>query len=192
MQRMLKVLILFATIAVVSAPALARADSYISPFIGTNFGNNSGNGRVNVGADVGWMGAGIIGAEVDFGYAPSFFGNQGVFGSNSVSDLMGNLIVGIPAGGTHGVGVRPYATIGVGLLRSQINGATSTAGSISNNEAGMNAGVGVMGFFSNHLGIRGDVRYLRNLTGNSTPNKLNIDFGAFHFWRASVGIVLRP
>ncbi len=192
MQRMLKVLILFATVAVVSAPALARADSYISPFIGTNVGNNSGNGRVNVGADVGWMGAGIIGAEVDFGYAPSFFGNQGVFGSNSVSDLMGNLIVGIPAGGTHGVGVRPYATIGVGLLRTQINGATSTASSISNNEAGMNAGVGVMGYFSNHLGIRGDVRYFRNLKDSSVPNNFNIDFGAFHFWRASVGIVLRP
>jgi len=192
MQRTLKVLILFATVAVVSAPALARADSYISPFIGTNFGNNSGNGRVNVGADVGWMGAGIIGAEVDFGYAPSFFGNQGIFGSNSVSDLMGNLIVGIPAGGTHGVGVRPYATIGVGLLRTQINGATSTASSIRNNEAGMNAGVGVMGFFSNHLGIRGDVRYFRNLKDSSAANDFNIDFGGFHFWRASVGIVLRP
>jgi hypothetical protein len=192
MQRMLKVLILFATIAVVSAPALARADSYISPFIGTNAGNNSGNGRVNVGADVGWMGAGIIGAEVDFGYAPSFFGNQGVFGSNSVSDLMGNLIVGIPAGGTRGVGVRPYATIGVGLLRTQINGATSTARSIRNNEAGMNAGVGVMGYFSDHLGIRGDVRYFRNLKDSSAANAFNIDFGGFHFWRASVGIVLRP
>jgi hypothetical protein len=199
MQRIWKVLILSATIAVVSAPALARADSYVSPFLGTNFGNNSGNGRVNVGANAGWMWAGIIGAEVDFGYAPNFFGNQSTFGSNSVTDLMANLIVGVPTGGTHGSGVRPggthgsgvrpYATIGIGLLRSQVNGATSSAASITDNGTGMNAGAGVMGDFSRHLGIRGDVRYFRNL---SNVSNANINFGEFHFWRASVGIVLRP
>ena len=192
MHRMLKVLTIAATVAVVSAPALARADGYISPFIGTNFGTNSGNGRMNVGADAGWMGGGVIGVEADFGYAPNFFGNQGTYGSNSVSDLMGNLIVGIPAGGTHGAGVRPYFTVGAGLLRSQVDGPTSTANSISNNELGMNAGVGVMGYFSHHFGIRGDVRYFRNVTDNSTANNLNLNVGAFHFWRASIGIVLRP
>ncbi len=192
MQGMLKVLVLSVTIAVVSTPALARADSYVSPFIGTNFGNNSGNGRVNFGANAGWMGAGIIGAEVDFGYAPNFFGNQSVFGSNSVTDFMGNLIVGVPTGGTHGAGVRPYATIGLGLLRSQINGATSSSASITNSEAGVNLGAGVMGYSSHHVGIRGDVRYFRNLSNNSVANNLNIDFGQFHFWRASIGIILRP
>src|ERR1700719_3020585 len=117
MQRVVKALMLFAAIAMVSAPRLAHADGYISPFVGANLGNDSGNGRMNVGADLGWMGAGVIGAELDFGYAPSFFGNAGVFGSNSVTDVMANVIVGIPAGGQKGAGVRPYATIGVGLLR---------------------------------------------------------------------------
>ena len=126
-SRLLKVFTLVATVAVVSAPALARADGYISPFAGTNFGTNSGNGRLNVGADVGWMGGGVIGLEADFGYAPNFFGTQGTYGSNSVTDLMGNLIVGIPAGGTRGAGVRPYFSIGAGLLRSQVDGATGAA-----------------------------------------------------------------
>ena len=192
MRRMLTVLTLASTIAVILVPALAHADGYISPFIGTNFGNSSGNGRVDVGADAGWMGAGVVGAEAEFGYAPNFFGSQSTFGSNSEIDLMGNLIVGVLAGGTHGAGVRPYLTIGGGLLRSHLNGATSTAGSINNNEAGMNAGVGVMGYLSNHLGIRGDVRYFRNLQDTSTTNNANINFGAFHFWRASVGIIVRP
>jgi len=188
----MKMLIFSATIAMVSAPTLAHADGYISPFIGANFGNNSGNGRVNVGADLGWMGAGVIGAELDFGYAPSFFGNQGIFGSNSVTDMMANVIVGIPAGGQKGPGVRPYATIGVGLLRSQINAGTGVNNTVSHNDAGVNLGVGVMGYFSEHLGIRGDVRYFRNLKDNSAPNDFKIDFGSFHFWRASFGVVLRP
>jgi hypothetical protein len=147
---------------------------------------------LNVGADVGWMGGGVIGLEADFGYAPNFFGTQGTYGSNSVTDLMGNLIVGIPAGGTRGAGVRPYFSIGAGLLRSQVDGATGAANATSNNELGMNAGVGVMGYFSHHIGIRGDVRYFRNVTDNSTANNLNVNIGAFHFWRASIGIVLRP
>ena len=28
---------------------------------------------------------------------------------------MGNLIVGVPVGGTHGSGIRPYVTAGLGL-----------------------------------------------------------------------------
>ena len=192
MQRVMKVLVLCATIAMVSAPTLAHADGYISPFVGANLGNNSGNGRVNVGADVGWMGAGVIGGELDFGYAPSFFGNEGIFGSNSVLDVMGNVIVGIPAGGQRGAGVRPYATIGLGILRSQITAGTGVVRTFSNTEAGVNLGVGVMGYFSDHVGIRGDVRYFRNLKDNSAPNDFNVDFGSFHFWRASFGVVLRP
>jgi hypothetical protein len=192
MQRVMKVLVLCATIAMVSAPTLAHADGYISPFIGANLGNNSGNGRVNVGADVGWMGAGVIGGELDFGYAPSFFGNEGIFGSNSVLDVMGNVIIGIPAGGQRGPGVRPYATIGVGLLRSQINAGNGVNNTVSHNDAGVNLGVGVMGYFSDHVGIRGDVRYFRDLQDHGALNDFNVDFGSFHFWRASFGVVLRP
>src|SRR5205823_7029556 len=118
MRAGMKALILSAVIAVVWAPTPARADGYVSPFIGVNFANNSGEGRANFGVNAGSMGAGVIGGELDFGYAPSFFGNAGTFGSNYVMDLMGNVIVGIPVGGTHGAGVRPYGTIGLGLLRS--------------------------------------------------------------------------
>src|SRR5262249_56186713 len=68
------------------------------------------------------MGAGIIGGEVDFGWSPSFFGTQNDFGNNSVLNLMGNVIVGVPIGGTHGSGVRPYVIGGLGLIRPQIAG----------------------------------------------------------------------
>jgi hypothetical protein len=189
MRRATKVLLLSAVIALIWAPAPARADGFVSPFIGTNFGNNSGDGRANFGVNAGAMGGGVIGGELDFGYAPNFFGNAGTFGSNYVMDVMGNLIVGVPVGGTRGAGVRPYVTIGAGLMRSQIDGvAGTTLIQVSNNEPAMNAGAGVMGFLSDHVGIRGDVRYFRNLSGDTVNN---VDFGSFHFWRASFGVVLR-
>lgn len=122
MQRRLNALVICVSFLAASSPLVAQADGYISPFAGVNFGNNSGDGRLNVGANVGWMGAGIIGVEGDFGYSPDFFGDQGLFGSNSVMDLMGNVIVGIPIGGTRGAGLRPYVTVGAGLLRSRFDG----------------------------------------------------------------------
>lgn len=191
MKSFVKALILASTLAAVSVPATAHADGYISPFIGVNFGNSSGNGRMNAGADVGWLSNGIIGVEGDFGYAPSFFGNKGTFGANSVMDVMGNVVVAAPIGARRGASVRPYVTVGVGLLRSTIDGVAGGA-SVSDSEMGLNAGAGAMGFLSPHFGLRGDVRYFRNLTDSSTTNSANIDFGAFHFWRASFGIVLRP
>jgi len=194
MRRVLKFVLVAATVAFVYAPVKAHADGYVSPFIGVNFANNSGDGRANFGVNAGGMGAGIIGGELDLGYAPSFFGNQGTYGSNYVFDLMGNVIVGIPVGGTHGAGVRPYGTIGLGLIRSQVTGGVNGLIETSNNDVGMNAGVGVMGFLSDHVGLRGDVRYFRTFNDNSNisaANGVNIDFGSFHFWRASFGVVLR-
>ena len=194
MRRAIKVFMVAAAVAFVCAPAVARADGYVSPFIGVNAENNSGNGRANFGVNAGGMGAGVIGGELDFGYSPSFFGNSGTYGSNSVMDLMGNVIVGIPIGGTHGAGVRPYGTVGLGLIRSQVTGGVNGLVQTSNNDWGINAGAGVMGFLSDHVGLRGDLRYFRNFNDNSqisVPGGVNIDFGAFHFWRASFGVVLR-
>lgn len=188
MRRVIKTLIVMAAIALVWAPASARADGFFSPFAGVNFGNESGDGRSNFGFNAGGMGAGVIGGEIDFGYAPNFFGDKGAFGSNYVMDVMGNLIVGVPVGGQHGAGVRPYLTVGLGLIRSQITGGVNGLTKVADNEVGLDGGAGVMGFFGDHVGLRGDLRYFRNLAGDTVNN---IDFGAFHFWRASVGLVLR-
>src|ERR671931_121867 len=93
---------------------------------------------------------------LDFSYSPSFFGTENDFGHNTVINLMGNVMLGIPVGGTHGAGVRPFATAGLGLLRSQIDGGTIARVSSSNSQLGWNAGAGVMGYFSDHFGLRGD------------------------------------
>jgi hypothetical protein len=191
MGRVVKYLFLSAAVALVWAPAEARADGYVSPFAGITFGAGAvTNGRGAYGADAGWMGGGIIGGEVDLGYLPHFFGDQGTLGTNYIVDLMGNVNVGIPVGGQHGAGIRPYGTIGFGLMRSSIAGSRAIL-AISNNDPGINAGAGVMGYFNDHVGLRGDVRYFRDVHNNGGVNQLNIDFGGLHFWRASIGLVLR-
>jgi hypothetical protein len=192
MRRTVKVLILTAVAAAVLAPSAARAEGYVSPWAGVNFGSSVDNGRSGFGVDAGAMGAGIIGGEVDFGYSPSFFGTQNDFGHNTVIDLMGNVIVGVPVGGTHGAGVRPYVTAGLGLIRTQIDGGTIARVSSSNNMFGWNAGAGVMGYFNEHVGLRGDVRYLRGFKDTNTGvTSIDLNGNQLNFWRLSAGVVIR-
>mgnify|MGYP001793819268 CR=1 FL=1 len=60
------------------------------------------------------------------------------------------------------------------------------------NMLGVYAGAGVMVYFSDHVGLRGDVRYLR-ATGDLTTNVSSIDLNGdkLHFWRATVGVTFR-
>jgi opacity protein-like surface antigen len=194
MKRVIKTLIIASAVAVVLTPMQARADGFVTPWVGSAFGSNIQNGQTTFGVSAGGMGAGIIGGEADFGWSPSFFGTKSDFGNNTVMNLMGNLIIGIPIGGQTGAGIRPYVVGGIGLIRTQIDGGSLTnfSPSVSQNNFGWDAGGGVMGYFSNHVGLRGDLRYLR-ATGDLTTNIRSIDLNAdrLHFWRASVGVVFR-
>jgi len=191
MRRAMKTVLAIATAALIYAPVDARADGYVSPWAGVNFaGGNLDNGRGAFGVQAGAMGAGIIGGEVDFGYSPSAFGTQTDFGNNSIINLMGNVIVGIPMGGTYGKGFRPFVTGGLGLIRTQIDGNTSFfRPAVSDNNGVWDLGVGAMGFFNDHVGLRGDLRYFRDFTGNLINGTL--DEGSLHFWRLGFGVVIR-
>jgi opacity protein-like surface antigen len=176
--------VIFAALIGCLAPVPAFADGFFSPWAGVNFANEPADGRGVFGLTGGSMAGGVIGAELDFGYSPNFFGEESVFGNNNVLTLMGNLIVGIPLGGSAGPGVRPYVTAGAGLLRSKID---VLAIDISDNDFGINAGGGVMLYFGDRLGVRGDLRYFRAGWGDFEF----FDFEKVDFWRASVGLVVR-
>jgi len=195
MRRAFKFIVASAAVAAICAPAAARADGFVSPWAAVQFGGRIDNvredvdrGRAAFGVTAGGMGAGIIGGEIDFGYSPNFFGTENDFGNNTVIDVMGNIIIGVPIGGTTGGGVRPYFTGGVGLLRSQIDGGTFFNVSSSTNEFGWNAGGGVMGFFNDHFGLRGDFRYMRAFSGDIVHG---LDLGKLNFTRLSIGVVIR-
>jgi len=76
MRCVLKALIVATAVAVISAPVMARAEGYVSPWVSANTGSSFDNGRAGFGVNAGGMGAGVIGGELDFGWSPSFFGTK--------------------------------------------------------------------------------------------------------------------
>ena len=191
---------------VFASPRAASADWLLTPFIGANFGGDADFGgfddfddeferRVDFGATIGWMGAGIVGWEVDFGWAPNFFENTAgtgnfEFGDSNVTTLMGNVLVGVPVGGQSGPGIRPYGSGGVGLIRSRIDGG-DFFDDFSTNDFGLNVGGGVHGFFTDNFGIRGDIRYFRAFGDEEPDDDFDLALGDFDFWRATVGVTFR-
>src|SRR5262245_35055244 len=85
-----------------AAATPSRAQGFISPLIGYDFGGNSGcpeisnceDKRTNLGVAFGTMGS-ILGFEGEFADARNFFGNVGDQ-SSSVITLMSNLMI-VPA-----------------------------------------------------------------------------------------------
>jgi hypothetical protein len=188
-------------------PARASADWYLTPYIGGVFGGNANfrdldgdfedelEKRVSFGAALGWMGAGIVGFEADFGWTPNFFemteGDDDFdFGDSNVTSLMGNLVIGAPIGGQTGPGIRPYASGGIGLLRTRVDGG-AVFEDLTRNDFGVNVGGGVHGFFTDSFGIRGDVRYFRSLNDAELEDLNDIGLSDFDFWRATVGLTYR-
>lgn len=204
--RKLLLVSMLALLAFAAAPNRASADWYLTPFIGGNFGGSADFGgnntlddelerRLDVGASLGWMGNGIAGFELDFGWSPNFFQNTTgpgnfKFGDSNVTTLMGNLVLGIPIGGQTGGGVRPYVTGGAGLLRSNVSSSTFF-NDLTSNDFGMNVGGGVHGYFNDRVGLRGDLRYFRLLQDNQPASGFDLGLADFNFWRASIGVTFR-
>ena len=108
------VVLLAVAVVLFAAPTAARADGYVGPGIGIAFGNPSAQGLADFVFDASWLYQEPIGVELDMTYAPSFFGNQGAYGSNSVTTVMGNVMVAerepgppLPRGIHRGRTVRP-------------------------------------------------------------------------------------
>jgi opacity protein-like surface antigen len=190
----------------VAAPSKASADWLFTPFVGWNWGGTANlldvddftdefEQKAMFGASLGWMGAGIVGFEVDFGYSPNFFQNTTgsgnfEFGDSNLTTLMGNLVIGVPIGGQHGPGFRPYAVGGVGIIKSSIGGADDLF-NIDSTDFGIDVGAGAIFFFSDKVGLRGDVRYFRSLQDVEPIDDFNIGLAGFHFWRGTVGVTFR-
>ena len=196
-----------ALIVLVAAPAKASADWLFTPFFGMNWGGTAEftdfggdfedefEQKMNFGASLSWMGAGAFGFEVDFGYSPNFFQNTTgdddfEFGDSNVTTLMANLKVGAPFGGQTGGGIRPYASGGLGLIKSRIDDPDDLF-ELNSTDWGFNVGGGVTGFFSDNFGLQGDVRYFRSLQDNEPDDEFDLALGSFNFWRGTVGLVFR-
>jgi opacity protein-like surface antigen len=158
--------------------------------------------RRTFGGAIAATGSGVFGFELDLSYTPSFFrleegGSSSDFLAvdSSLTTLMGNLVFAIPIGGSRGVGVHPYVTGGAGLMRADVQ-FESLFTDISTNDFAINVGGGAHIFFSDAVGIRGDLRYFRGLERSSDEDDLGfLDPGFaledFDYWRATIGVTFR-
>jgi opacity protein-like surface antigen len=199
----LRRLLIIGALAIALLPATASAQGwFFTPFVGANFGGNASFGdfddaddeverRVDFGATLGWNPS-VVGFEIDFGWSPNFFENtvgpsNFEFGDSNVTTLMGNLLISAPPGR----GIRPYASAGLGVIRSQVSGFGDFLDDVTRNDLGVNIGGGVNGQFSDNVGIRGDLRYLRSLEDDDPDDEFDLSLSDFDFWRGTVGVTFR-
>ena len=197
----LRKLLISSALALALIPATANAQQgwFVTPFVGANFGGSANfedfsdfddevEKRIDFGATVGWN-PHIVGFEVDLGWSPNFFentvGNSNFeFGDSNVTTLMGNVLVSAPPGRN----VRPYGSAGLGLIRSRVSGIGTLFDDVSRNDLGMNIGGGVTGQVTDHVGIRGDLRYFRSFENDENDNTFDLGLSDFDFWRGTVGV----
>ena len=172
----------------------ASAQGFIAPFIGYNFGGDAGcpelfdceDKHTDFGVALGVMG-GFFGFELDFGYTPDFFGESSEQSSN-VLTLMGNFLIGPKIGP-----VQPYGLAGLGLIKSNFEFTDFSLADeldFDNNKFGYDLGGGVMIFFGEHIGIRGDVRYFHSFQKLELIG-ISIDETKLDFGRGSAGVVFK-
>jgi opacity protein-like surface antigen len=210
----MKKLLIVAALVWALAPSTAHAEWLFTPYVGNSF--DGGNG-LTWGGSIGWMGAGILGAEFDFGFASDSLFNDNdsdLLGvdvdlfDNAVTTYMGNVLVGYPWGGTSGLGITPFFVGGLGLIRSNVDTNDDLFDfDSSDNNFGMDLGAGVMGFVSSNIGFRGDIRWFHsfdeptldfdlldagvvNRVDVPTVNLIEVDLDQ-SFWRATGGVTFR-
>lgn len=175
------------------APA-AEADWILTPYGGIVFGGDlgiEGNDDLDLdqrhgvyGLGLGYMSDSALGFEVDFGYSPDFFGgDDSIVPDNNLTTLMGNLVLNAPLGQSG----RVYVSAGGGLMKSRVND-TDDFFDVSRNDFGVNAGAGLIFPLGDRFGLRGDVRYFRNIGDPEPDDEFDLDFGTFDFWRATAGL----
>jgi opacity protein-like surface antigen len=151
---------LFAALFLFAGTRPVQAQGFISPFIGYNFGGDAGcpeitncsDKRTDYGVSFGALGS-LVGIEFELGYTPNFFGESSGQTSN-VLTFMGNFMLAPKIGP-----VQPYGLGGIGLIKTKVEGLGADS---DQNQFGWDIGGGLMVFFGEHVGVRGDVRYFHS------------------------------
>lgn len=178
--------------------AAAGAEWQIRPFAGVKFGGSTtivdldgsvGKPKVTFGANLALLGK-IFGVEADFGHTPnSFNGDTGLILRSYTRTLMGSVVVALPRSMARYT-LRPYAVGGAGLIHVNY-GDYFGALPLDTSLGGINVGGGATGFLSDRVGLNWELRYFRTLRSRETTG-LSFGAEALSFWRATMGVTLRP
>jgi hypothetical protein len=173
----------------------------IQPFVGISFGGDtniidldeaSELRKVTWGATVSVLGRGVFGVEGDFSYVPGFFERDieaELVSDSQVVTLMGNVVLAMPLSWT-GQSLRPYFSGGGGLIRTRIQDLADIFSS-ERNLVGIDLGGGLIGFFSERIGVRWDVRYFKSVSDPGDTQDVAFGSASLSFWRANMALVLK-
>jgi opacity protein-like surface antigen len=172
----------------------AAAQGFVSPFVGTTLTSPTSTGsstKPGFGVAFGGLGK-VVGGETELAYFPEIIDNSAnAIAKSRVMTFSGGTLIGPTVGR-----VKPYVAIGAGDLFLNVtklsNVVVPNPESISKNYFTFNAGGGVFGFFTEHLGVRGDLRYTRAFGIKITDlENGGLALDHFNFWRASFGLAAK-
>ena len=158
----------YATLLLLVTPRVAQADGIATTFMGVSFGDDQSNKVRTVGLSLASMAGAVVGFELDFGRASAA---NSFLVDGQITTVTGNIILGIPI-----KAVRPYVLAAVGWLRTE--SLVSAGVSTKNEGLGIDDGAGLMGFFTEHVGARVDLRQFRAVRNSG-------DFFGFELDKAS-------
>ena len=193
-----------ACLVLLAAPAPARADFFVVPFLGMKFGGSTsiidlelaaGKKKLVLGAAALKIDQRLIGYEVEFGNVTGYFSNEDealqrplMKTGSYVSDLTGSVVLSLPPRFTGG-GLRPYAVVGGGLIHAEAEDYFEIF-QVRRTMPAITLGGGATGLITNNVGVRFDVRHLRSLSKDD-PSIGGIG-RRIAYWRLTLGLLLRP
>ena len=184
------------------APASpAFAEWHIVPLVGITFhANTNAQGvepepipsHVNIGGAVTLLGNGVFGVEgvtvFTTGFRGVVSGVPSPIQSSRIFGLAGNAVLTTPKHLTE-YSLRPYVSGGVGYMRLAVDHVSASL-SLHENFPALNIGGGAIGFFTQHTGVRFDLRYYKRI-GETNDGSLVLDHPNVSFMTLSVGVVIR-
>jgi hypothetical protein len=171
--------------AAVLGGATASAETLLTGFAGVAWGGATDRTRGSYGGAIGFLGDGPVGFEIEFGVTPDFFGeSEGVFTDNNVITGMATLLLATPGS------ARFYVAAGAGILKTRLADADRLL-DFDSNDFGVNVGGGVLLDLGEHVALRGDVRYVRDLEDDEPDGDFDLDLGQVDYWRAVGGLTFK-
>jgi hypothetical protein len=163
----------------------AFAETLLTGFAGAAFAGATERTRGAYGGALGFLGEGPVGFEIELAVTPDFFGgSEGLFTENNVVTGMGTLLLASPGS------VRLYVAAGAGVLKTRVEDADLLL-DFDSNDFGVNVGGGLLLDLGEHVALRGDVRYFRDLQDDEPDGEFDVDLGTVDYWRAVGGLTLK-
>jgi len=198
------IVVAVALIAVASTAAHAQGEWQVKAFIGPLFGATTtindldeatGKSHATYGASFTELWE-VFGLEGEIARTPGFFEReptgQNLVLSSSLLTVTGSVIIALPRH-IAGYGLRPYATVGGGMLKAQYDDKFTVL-PVSDTMAAVDYGGGVTGFLSRRIGVNWDIRRVQSVGGYSLAQTFlqhADDRETLSFWRATFAIAIR-